>query len=145
MNPFWSQIARDLSPYTPGEQPRIANLVKLNTNESPFGPSTRALAAMQAAAADSLRLYPDPEAVELSAVLATHHGVRPEQVFVGNGSDEVLAHAFAALLKQDRPLLYPDITYSFYPVWAQLFGIEIETVPLDDTMRLRIEIGRAHV
>jgi histidinol-phosphate aminotransferase len=139
MNPFWSQIARELSPYVPGEQPRIANLVKLNTNESPFGPSPRALEAMRAAAADSQRLYPDPEATELRIALATHHGVKPEQVFVGNGSDEVLAHAFVALLKQAKPLLYPDVTYSFYPVWAQLFGIACETVPLDGDMRVRVE------
>ncbi len=139
MNPFWSQIARELSPYTPGEQPRIADLVKLNTNESPFGPSPQAEAAMRAAVAESLRLYPDPEAVELRQVLAEHHAVKPEQVFVGNGSDEVLAHAFAGLLKQARPLLCPDITYSFYPVWAQLFGITLETVPLDDEMSVRVE------
>ena len=139
MNPFWSQIARELSPYVPGEQPRIANLVKLNTNESPFGPSPRALEAMRAAAADSLRLYPDPEAVELREALAAHHGVKAGQVFVGNGSDEVIAHAFAGLLKQPKPLLYPDVTYSFYPVWAQLFGVAFETVPLDGDMRVRIE------
>src|SRR3954467_15870748 len=139
MNPFWSQIARELSPYVPGEQPRIANLVKLNTNESPFGPSPRALEAIRAAAADTLRLYPDPEATELREALASHHGVRPEQVFVGNGSDEVLAHAFVALLKQSKRLLFPDVTYSFYPVWAQLFGLAWETVPLDDGMCIRIE------
>jgi histidinol-phosphate aminotransferase len=123
MNTFWSQIARELSPYMPGEQPRIANLVKLNTNESPFGPSPLALEAMRVAATDTLRLYPDPEATELREVLAAHHGVKPEQVFVGNGSDEVLAHAFVALLKQPKPLMFPDVTYSFYPVWAQLFGL----------------------
>ena len=123
----------------PGEQPRIANLVKLNTNESPFGPSPLALEAMRAAAADTLRLYPDPEATELRDVLAAHHGVKPEQVFVGNGSDEVLAHAFVALLKQPKPLLFPDVTYSFYPVWAQLFGLICETVPLDGGMRVRVE------
>src|SRR5579863_8551111 len=138
MNPFWSQIARELSPYVPGEQPRIPDLVKLNTNESPFGPSPLALKAMQAAATDTLRLYPDPEATELREALAAHHGVRPEQVFVGNGSDEVLAHAFVALLKQPKPLLFPDVTYSFYPVWAQLFGLACETVPLDDDMRVRV-------
>src|ERR1700723_813165 len=138
MNPFWSPIARELSPYVPGEQPRIANLVKLNTNESPFGPSPLALEAMRAAAADTMRLYPDPEATELREALAAHHGVRPDQVFVGNGSDEVLAHAFVALLKQPKPLLFPDITYSFYPVWAQLFGLACETVPLDDEMRVRV-------
>ena len=119
MKAFWSRIARELSPYVPGEQPRIANLVKLNTNESPFGPSPLALEAMRAAAVDTLRLYPDPEATELREALAAHHGVKPEQVFVGNGSDEVLAHAFVALLKQPKPLLFPDVTYSFYPVWAR--------------------------
>jgi histidinol-phosphate aminotransferase len=139
MNPYWSQTARELSPYVPGEQPRIANLVKLNTNESPFGPSPRAVEAMQAAAADTLRLYPDPEATELREAIAAHHNVKPEQVFIGNGSDEVLAHAFAALLKQPKPLLFPDVTYSFYPVWAQLFGLACETVPLDDGMRVRVE------
>jgi histidinol-phosphate aminotransferase len=139
MNPFWSQIARDLLPYVPGEQPRIPNLVKLNTNESPFGPSPMALEAMRAAAADTLRLYPDPEATELREALAAHHGVEPEQVFVGNGSDEVLAHAFVALLKQPKPLLFPDVTYSFFPVWAQLFSLAYETVPLDSAMRVRVE------
>ena len=139
MNPLWSQLALELSPYVPGEQPRIANLVKLNTNESPFGPSPSALEAMRAAAAETLRLYPDPEAVELRETLAGHHGVRSDQVFVGNGSDEVIAHAFAALLKQARPLLFPDVTYSFYPVWAQLFGVAWEAVPLGDDMRVRVE------
>jgi len=145
MKPLWSQIARELSPYLPGEQPRIPNLVKLNTNESPFGPSPLALESMRAAAADALRLYPDPEATELREALADHHGVKPEQVFVGNGSDEVLAHAFVALLKQPKPLLFPDVTYSFYPVWAQLFGLACETVPLDGAMRVRVEDYRREV
>jgi histidinol-phosphate aminotransferase len=139
MNQFWSQLARELSPYVPGEQPRMADLVKLNTNESPFGPSPLALEAMRSAAADTLRLYPDPEATELREALAAHHGVKPEQVFVGNGSDEVLGHAFVALLKQPKPLIFPDVTYSFYPVWAQLFGLACETVPLDSGMRVRVE------
>ena len=139
MTLFWSQRARELSPYVPGEQPRIANLVKLNTNESPFGPSPLALEAMRSAASDALRLYPDPEATELREALAGHHGVKPEQVFVGNGSDEVLAHAFVALLHQARPLLFPDVTYSFFPVWARLFGLSFETVALDRDMRVRVE------
>jgi histidinol-phosphate aminotransferase len=139
MNRFWSQTARELSPYVPGEQPRIANLVKLNTNESPFGPSPLALEAMQSAAADALRLYPDPGATELREALAVHHEVKPQQVFVGNGSDEVLAHAFVALLKQPKPLLFPDVTYSFYPVWAQLFGLAYETLPVDEGMRIGID------
>ncbi|MGD0721600.1 MAG: histidinol-phosphate transaminase [Roseiarcus sp.] len=139
MNQFWSQLARELSPYVPGEQPRMADLVKLNTNESPFGPSPLAVEAMRGAATDALRLYPDPEATALREALAAHHRVKPEQVFVGNGSDEVLAHAFVALLKQSKPVLFPDVTYSFYPVWAQLFGLACQTVPLDGGMRVRVE------
>jgi histidinol-phosphate aminotransferase len=131
-------MARALQPYVPGEQPRMSNLVKLNTNENPFGPSPRVLDAIRAEAAETLRLYPDPEAMALRRALALYHEVRPEQVFVGNGSDEVLAHAFVALLKQDAPLLLPDITYGFFPTWCQLFGIEAETVPLDSALRIRI-------
>jgi histidinol-phosphate aminotransferase len=103
----------------------MEGLLKLNTNESPFGPSPRVLEAIRVEAADTLRLYPDPDATAL------RHGVQPEQVFVGNGSDEVLAHTFAALLKHKAPLLFPDITYSFYPVYCRLFGIAYETVPLE--------------
>src|SRR3981081_589416 len=138
MSHFWSRLTHDLKPYVPGEQPRMAELVKLNTNESPYGPSPRALEAIRGEAADTLRLYPDPQATALRAALSTCHGLRPEQVFVGNGSDEVLAHAFAALLKHDAPLLFPDITYSFYPVYCRLFGIAYETVPLDQAMRIRV-------
>lgn len=134
---YWSELARGLSPYVPGEQPQIPGLVKLNTNESPFGPSPMAIEAIRAAADDSLRLYPDPQSTRLREVLADYHKVAPEQVFVGNGSDEVLAHAFAGLLKQAGPLLFPDITYSFYPVYCRLLGIEHETVPLDGGMRVR--------
>ena len=138
MSRFWSRLTHDLQPYVPGEQPRMADLVKLNTNESPYGPSPLALEAIRAEAADSLRLYPDPQATALRETLAAYHAVEPEQVFLGNGSDEVLAHAFAALLKQDGPLLFPDITYSFYPVYCRLFGIEHQTVPLDDALGIRV-------
>jgi histidinol-phosphate aminotransferase len=138
MSRFWSRLTHDLTPYAPGEQPRIAELVKLNTNESPLGPSPRVLEAIRAEAADTLRLYPDPQATALRTALATYHQVRPDQVFVGNGSDEVLAHAFAALLKHDAPLLFPDITYSFYPVYCRLFDIDFETVPLDEAMQVRV-------
>ena len=137
MSRFWSKIVHDLQPYVPGEQPRMANLIKLNTNENPFGPSPLALEAIRAAANDTLRLYPDPHATALRQALATYYAVRPEQVFVGNGSDEVLAHAFVALLKHDAPLLYPDITYSFYPTYCKLFGIQAAPVPLDASFRIR--------
>ncbi len=139
MSRFWSPVVAGLHPYVPGEQPRIPDLLKLNTNESPFGPSPSVAAAMAAESGDSLRLYPDPEAMALRETLAAYHGVRPEQVFVGNGSDEVLGHAFAALLKHDLPLLFPDIGYSFYPVWCGLLGISHQTVPLDEAMRVRLE------
>jgi histidinol-phosphate aminotransferase len=138
MSRYWSELARGLAPYVPGEQPRIPGLVKLNTNESPFGPSPLVLEAVRSAATDALRLYPDPQSRRLREVLAEYHGVAPEQVFVGNGSDEVLAHSFAALLKQPGPLLFPDVTYSFYPVYCRLFGVAHETVPLDGRMRVRI-------
>ena len=131
MSRLWSDLTHTLSPYVPGEQPQIAGLIKLNTNESPLGPSPKALAAVAAEARDSLRLYPDPEATALRRVLAAYHGLESDHVFVGNGSDEVLAHAFAALLKHDAPLLFPDISYSFYPVYSRLYGIEAQTIPLD--------------
>jgi histidinol-phosphate aminotransferase len=138
MSRYWSRLTHDLKPYVPGEQPRMAELVKLNTNESPLGPSPRALEAIRGEAADTLRLYPDPQASALRAALATYHQVRPEQVFVGNGSDEVLAHAFAALLKHDAPLLFPDITYSFYPVYCRLFGIAHGGRAARSAMQIRV-------
>ena len=138
MSKFWSPIVETLKPYVAGEQPRIADLVKLNTNENPYGPSPKAIAAMQAAVTDSLKLYPDPSALGLRQAIARAYRVEPEEVFVGNGSDEVLAHAFAALLKHDKPLLYPDITYSFYPTYCGLFGIEAVEVPLKDDYTIDI-------
>ncbi|MCQ8781473.1 histidinol-phosphate transaminase [Mangrovibrevibacter kandeliae] len=139
MSRFWSATTHRLEPYVPGEQPRIAGLIKLNTNESPFEPSPAVRDAIAAAAAESLRLYPDPAATALREALAAHHGVRSDEVFVGNGSDEVLAHTFAALLRHERPLLFPDVTYSFYPVYCGLFGIAHETVPLDEGLRIRVD------
>src|ERR1700753_393058 len=138
MSRFWSRLTHELHPYVPGEQPRIADLVKLNTNESPFGPSPGAMEAIRREAAETLRLYPDPQALALRTALAGYHQVQPEQLCVATGSDEVLAHAFVALLKHDAPLLFPDITYSFYPVYCRLFGIDYKAVPLDDAMRIRI-------
>jgi len=139
MSRFWSSIVHALTPYVPGEQPKLPNLVKLNTNENPFGPSPKVLQALQAEAADSLRLYPDPNADRLKAAVAAYYGLTPAQVFVGNGSDEVLAHTFQALLRHPKPLLFPDITYSFYPVYCGLYGVDFETVPLTDALEIRLE------
>ena len=108
----------------------MQRLVKLNTNESPYGPSPKALAAIEGQNTADLRLYPDPEGAALKQAIAKLHGLDPKQVFLGNGSDEVLAHVFAGLLKQTKPVNFPDITYSFYPVYCKLFGIEYQTIPL---------------
>jgi len=137
MSRFWSPVVQNLSPYVPGEQPKLDGIIKLNTNENPYPPSARVLAAI-AATTDRLRLYPDPRASSLRETIATHYDVAPEEVFVGNGSDEVLAHTFQALLKHDAPLLFPDITYGFYPVYCRLYGIRYEEVPLDAAMRVQM-------
>ncbi|HGY9624279.1 histidinol-phosphate transaminase [Pseudomonas juntendi] len=139
MSRFWSPFVKDLVPYVPGEQPKLARLVKLNTNENPYGPSPKALAAMQGELNDNLRLYPDPNGDRLKQAVAEYYGVTAQQVFVGNGSDEVLAHIFHGLFQHDRgPLLFPDISYSFYPVYCGLYGIPFEPVALDEQFQIRI-------
>ena len=139
MSKLWSDIVHKLTPYVPGEQPKLDNLVKLNTNESPYGPSPRVLEALKLEAADSLRLYPDPNSDALKAAIAEVHDLKANQVFVGNGSDEVLAHTFQALLKHDKPLLFPDITYSFYPVYCGLYDIEYKAIALADDFTINID------
>ncbi len=139
MSKFWSKIVHQLTPYVPGEQPKINNLVKLNTNENPYGPSPKVLEALQKEAADTLRLYPDPNSDALKKAIAEYHGLSVNQVFVGNGSDEVLAHVFNALLKHDLPILFPDVTYSFYPVYCGLYEIDFETVDLSSTFEIKVD------
>ena len=139
MSRFWSPVVGTLSPYVPGEQPKLQNLVKLNTNEHPYGPSPKVIEAIRAASDDTLKLYPDPSSDQLRQAIATAVGVQANQVFVGNGSDEVLAHAFLALLKHDKPLRFPDITYSFYPVYCGLYGIQYETVPLAADFSINVD------
>lgn len=136
---FWSPRIHALEPYVPGEQPRIAGLVKLNTNENPYPPSPAALDAIQRAAGETLALYPDPESLLLREAIAQRHGLQASEVFVGNGSDEVLAHAFFAFFQQAEPLLVPDVTYTFYRVYAQLYGIDVDLQPVDE--RLRIDVS----
>ncbi|MCQ2030264.1 histidinol-phosphate transaminase [Stutzerimonas zhaodongensis] len=138
MSKFWSPFVKDLVPYVPGEQPKLTNLVKLNTNENPYGPSPRAIAAMQAELNDNLRLYPDPNGERLKRAVADYYGVQPAQVFVGNGSDEVLAHAFYGLFQHGKPLLFPDVSYSFYPVYCGLYGIAYEAVALDEQFQINV-------
>lgn len=138
MSKFWSPFVKDLVPYVPGEQPKMSRLVKLNTNENPYGPSPRVLEAIRAELGDDLRLYPDPNGERLKQTVADYYGVQPAQVFVGNGSDEVLAHVFHGLFQHGQPLLFPDISYSFYPVYCGLYGIPFEAVPLDAQFRIAV-------
>lgn len=139
MSRFWNSLVSKLEPYVPGEQPRVQNLIKLNTNEHPYGPSPKVLAAIAAQTNDNLRLYPDPTGLELREAIASRFGLTAAQVFVGNGSDEVLGHAFHALLKHDAPILFPDITYSFYPVYCGLYEIAYKAIPLDDDFKIRVQ------
>lgn len=138
MSKFWSAFVKDLVPYVPGEQPKLAKLVKLNTNENPYGPSPKALQAMAAQVSDDLRLYPDPNSDLLKQAVADYYAVQPGQVFLGNGSDEVLAHIFHGLFQHDQPLLFPDVSYSFYPVYCGLYGIDYQQVPLDEQFQIRV-------
>ncbi|MBQ0720484.1 MAG: histidinol-phosphate transaminase [Gammaproteobacteria bacterium] len=136
---LWSDFVSELEPYVPGEQPRVDNLVKLNTNENPYGPSPRVGEAIRAELGDELRLYPPPNADRLKQAIADYHDVDVNQVFVGNGSDEVLAHAFNGLFRHGAPVLFPDITYSFYPVYCGLYGIEERRIPLTDSFEIAVE------
>lgn len=136
---YWSEIVRALDPYVPGEQPKVKNLVKLNTNENPYGPSPQVVHAIHEEAGDGLRLYPDPNSDRLKETIAAYYGLEQKQVFVGNGSDEVLAHVFCALFKHESPLLYPDITYSFYPVYCGLYDITYRQIPLAEDFSIRVD------
>jgi histidinol-phosphate aminotransferase len=142
MSRYWSPVVQGLKPYVPGEQPKLPDLVKLNSNENPYGPSPLVIEALRRETGDTLRLYPDPNADRLKEAIAASFGaagVIPRQVFVGNGSDEVLAHVFLALLKHERPVLFPDITYSFYPVYCGLYGIDYTEVPLGHEFEIRTD------
>lgn len=138
---YWNSRVKNLSPYIPGEQPKDRQFIKLNTNENPYPPSPKVIEAIQKAAGETLRLYPDPECTIFREAVAARCGVKPEQVFAGNGSDEILAFAFGAFFesgKETAPVLFPDITYSFYPVYANLWDIPCRTVPLKDDFSINI-------
>ncbi len=138
-NNYWSDFVNDLSPYKPGEQPSDENIIKLNTNESPFGPSPRVLHAVNAALNDDLRLYPSPNGDPLKKEISKYYGLSERKVFLGNGSDEVLAHAFNCFFRKDRPILFPEITYSFYSVFSKLYGIENKKIPLTNDLKINLK------
>ncbi|MCD8098783.1 MAG: histidinol-phosphate transaminase [Lachnospiraceae bacterium] len=135
----WEENIRRVTPYTPGEQPNRPGMIKLNTNENPYPPAPGVTGALRALKRDELLRYPDPTASALTGALAREYGVSPEQIFVGVGSDDVLAMAFMTFFNSGRPILFPDITYSFYPVWAEEFRIPYECVPLDADFGIRKE------
>lgn len=127
---FWSPLVQALLPYTPGEQPKGERPIKLNTNENPYGPSPSVLDAIRAATTDDLRLYPDPASSDLARAIADTHGLTPDHVFLGNSSDEVLAHAFNGLFRGKDAILFPDITYSFYVTYCILYEIAFRQIPV---------------
>ena len=139
MSKYWSTFAKRVDPYTPGEQPKDQRYVKLNTNENPYPPSPEVLKVLKEGCNELLRLYPDPDSSELKQAIANNFALEREQVFVGNSSDEVLALAFMAFFAQPKPLLFPDITYSFYDVYCKLYGIEYQRLPLNSDLEIDIE------
>ena len=139
MSKYWSDVVHKLIPYIPGEQPKEHLLLKLNTNENPYGPSQNVLKSIMVANNDQLRLYPDPESDKLKLALTKYYKIPKNSIFIGNGSDEVLAFVFQAFFKKDLPILFPDITYSFYPVYCRLYEVEYKTIALDDEFNIRTE------
>lgn len=140
MSKYWSHIVKNIEPYVPGEQPRDRRYIKLNTNENPYPPSPRVIEAIKRAADESLRLYPDPTCSGLRETLGGYYNLKKEQIFVGNGSDELLAFSFLAFFDPGRPILFPDITYSFYPVYSDFFHIDYRLIPLDEEFSVSVEM-----
>lgn len=136
MENLWKENLRKITPYVPGEQSKEKNIVKLNANENPYPPSPKAIEALKNFNSNSLRFYPNANSTELKEALAEYYNVGIENVFVGNGSDDVLAIAFQSFFNSKKPIAYPDLTYSFYPVWCELFGIPYKTYPVDDNFRI---------
>ena len=139
MSKYWSDIVNKLTPYIPGEQPKEKILIKLNTNENPYSPSAEVLDAIKLSVKESLRLYPDPESISLKKTISSYYNLSESNIFVGNGSDEILAFIFQALLKKEDPILFPDITYTFYPAYCGLYNIEYKTIPLDKELNINLE------
>ena len=139
MKEFWSKRIQNITPYTPGEQPKDRQFIKLNTNECPYLPSPEVEKAILGAMED-LNLYPDPECTQLRQAIARREGLKPEQVFCGNGSDEILAFAFQAFFDPDREVVFPEVTYSFYPVYADFFGLRCREVPMNPDFTVPIDL-----
>ncbi len=139
MKEFWSKRIRGAVPYTPGEQPRDRVFIKLNTNECPYPPSPRVMEAVRTVPEDTLRLYPDPECLTLRQTIAEYYGLGVDEVFAGNGSDEILAFCFQAFFDPDRPIVFPVVSYSFYPVYVDYFGLTARTVLMNHDFSIPVE------
>ena len=139
MEKLWINNIRKIKPYVPGEQSKDKNIVKINANENPYPPSPKAIEAIRNFSADKLRFYPDANALPLKEALASYYNVESKNVFLGNGSDDVIALCFQTFFCSDKPIAFPDITYSFYPVWCRLFNIPFKTYPLDENFRINPE------
>jgi histidinol-phosphate aminotransferase len=140
MSRYWSQTVKNIKPYVPGEQPKDRKYIKLNTNENPYPPSAKAILAIKNAANDTLRLYPDPSGDELRDTIASHFGLKRDNIFIGNGSDELLAFSFPAFFEPaGLPVLFAEITYSFYPVYASLFNTNYRLVPVDGEFNVPLD------
>jgi histidinol-phosphate aminotransferase len=139
MSRYWSKTVRELEPYVPGEQPKDQQYIKLNTNENPYPPSPKVIQAIKEAANETLKLYPDPNCEELRMAIAEYYQIEKENVFVGNGSDEVLALIFLTFFQQDHPILFPDVTYSFYKTYCEFFCIQATTIPVTSDFRICLE------
>ncbi len=139
MEKLWKKNLRDIEPYVPGEQSKDFDIVKINANENPYPPSPKAVEILKSYNTDGLRFYPPADAYELKSALAEYYDVDVDNVFLGNGSDDVIALSFQAFFNGSLPIAYPDITYSFYPVWCRLFGIEYKNYPLDDNFRINVK------
>ncbi|QWU13877.1 histidinol-phosphate aminotransferase [Paenibacillus sophorae] len=139
MSKFWSETVKGITPYVPGEQPGAKKVIKLNTNENPYPPPAQVIGAMKAAVSGRLKLYPDPECVGLRKAAADYYGLPMENIFAGNGSDEILAFCFKAFFNPGETILFPDITYSFYEVYARLFDISYKKIPLDEHFDIPVE------
>ena len=139
MSKYWNQKVKEIEPYVPGEQPKDKKYIKLNTNENPYPPSKKVIEVMKNAINDDLKLYPDPTCSDLIGEIAKYYNLDEDEVFVGNGSDEILAFSFMAFFSTDKKILFPDISYTFYKVYAELFNLDYELVKLDEDFNVPLE------
>ena len=139
MSREWTKNLRNIEPYVPGEQSKDKDIVKINANENPYPPSPKAIEALKSFDTNKLRFYPSANSTKLKEAIAKYYKVDVSNVFVGNGSDDVLAVAFQSFFNSEKPIVYPDLTYSFYPVWCSLFGIEYKNYPVGDDFRINPE------